>query len=112
MTWPLAQADDDRDTSMLKTHNPTIAVALAVMFLSSMAHGQVAPKAPEPATLKVNADLARTLPFANREDFDDAMRGFIATIPAATIAGSGPRPVWTMKPYDFRSEERRVGKEG
>ena len=86
---------------MLKAHNHSIAVALAIVLSSSMVHGQVAPKAPEPATLKANADFARTLPFANRDDFEDAMRGFIATIPDATIAGSGPRPVWTMKPYDF-----------
>ena len=86
---------------MLKAHNHSIAVALAIMLSSSAVHGQVAPKAPEPATLKANADFVRTLPFANRDDFEDAMRGFIATIPDATIAGSGPRPVWTMKPYDF-----------
>ena len=46
---------------------------------SSIAQGQVAPKGPEPATLKANAELAKTLPFANREDFDDAMRGFVGT---------------------------------
>src|SRR4029079_8670896 len=44
------------------------------------------------------ADLAKTLPFANREDFDDAMRGFIGTTPDALVPGAGPRPVWTMKP--------------
>ena len=89
------------DSFMLKAHNHSIAVALAIVLSSSMVHSQVAPKAPEPATLKANADFARTLPSANRDDFEDAMRGFIATIPDATIAGSGPRPVWTMKPYDF-----------
>jgi alkyl sulfatase BDS1-like metallo-beta-lactamase superfamily hydrolase len=29
------------------------------------------------------------------------MRGFVATIPDALVPGSGPRPVSTMKPYDF-----------
>jgi len=86
---------------MSKIHAHSIAVAFAILLSSSMTHGQVAPKAPEPATLKANADLARTLPFANREDFEDAMRGFIATMPDGTVAGSGPRPASTMKPYEF-----------
>jgi alkyl sulfatase BDS1-like metallo-beta-lactamase superfamily hydrolase len=86
---------------MLKIHKHSIAVGLTIVLSSSLAHGQVAPKAPEPATLNANADFARTLPFANREDFDDATRGFIATTPDAMVPGSGPRPVSTMKPYDF-----------
>jgi len=67
----------------------------------SAAHGQIAPKGPEPATLQSNAELAKTLPFASRQDFDDAMRGFIGTVPDALVPGTGPRPVWSMKPYDF-----------
>jgi len=86
---------------MSKTRRHAIAVAAAITVTSFAAYGQIAPKAPEPATLKANADIAKTLPFANREDFDDAMRGFVATIPDALVPGSGPRPVSTMKPYDF-----------
>ena len=77
------------------------ALSCAIPLVSSVAHGQIASKAPEPATLKANADMAKTLPFANREDFDDAMRGFIATTPDALVPGTGPRPAWNMKPYDF-----------
>jgi alkyl sulfatase BDS1-like metallo-beta-lactamase superfamily hydrolase len=51
--------------------------------------------------LKANAELTKTLPFANRQDFDDAMLGFIGTTPDALVTGAGPRPVWSMKPYDF-----------
>jgi alkyl sulfatase BDS1-like metallo-beta-lactamase superfamily hydrolase len=86
---------------MSKTRSHAVAIAAAITVIASAAHGQIAPKAPEPATLKANAEMAKTLPFANREDFDDAMRGFVATIPDALVPGSGPRPVWTMKPYDF-----------
>jgi len=72
-----------------------------IMVSCAAAHGQIAPKRPEPATLKANAELAKTLPFADRQDFDDAMRGFIGTTPDALVTGTGPRPVWSMKPYDF-----------
>ncbi len=87
--------------SKTRRHLTALASAITLALGTSMAHGQIAPKAPEPATLKANADLAKTLPFANREDFDDAMRGFIGTTPDALVPGAGPRPVWTMKPYDF-----------
>jgi len=85
---------------MSKTYS---AAAIAVMIAvgCSAAHGQIAPKGPEPATLQSNAELAKTLPFASRQDFDDAMRGFIGTVPDALVPGTGPRPVWSMKPYDF-----------
>ncbi|ADU34375.1 alkyl/aryl-sulfatase [Variovorax paradoxus] len=76
-------------------------VALACTFGSAQALAQIAPKPPEAATLKANADMAKTLPFANRQDFEDAMRGFIGTVPDALVPGAGPRPAWSMKPYDF-----------
>jgi alkyl sulfatase BDS1-like metallo-beta-lactamase superfamily hydrolase len=72
---------------------------------NSVAQGQVAPKGPESATLRANAELAKTLPFANRQDFDDAMRGFVGTIPDGLVPGAGPRPVWSMKPYDLLKQD-------
>jgi len=62
---------------------------------------QTSPKASEPSTLQANAEMAKTLPFANRQDFEDAMHGFVGTVPDALVPGSGTRPVWNMKPYDF-----------
>ncbi|KAF1061273.1 MAG: putative alkyl/aryl-sulfatase YjcS [Variovorax sp.] len=61
----------------------------------------LAPKPPEPATLAANAEFAKTLPFADRRDFEDAMRGFIGTVPDALVPGAGERPAWSMKPYGF-----------
>jgi alkyl sulfatase BDS1-like metallo-beta-lactamase superfamily hydrolase len=85
---------------MSKTYSAA-AIAVIIAASCSAAHGQIAPKGPEPATLQANAALAKTLPFANRQDFDDAMHGFIGTTPDALVTGTGPRPVWSMKPYDF-----------
>jgi alkyl sulfatase BDS1-like metallo-beta-lactamase superfamily hydrolase len=76
-------------------------VALACALGAPSISAQIAPKAPEPSTLQANADMAKTLPFANRQDFEDAMRGFVGTVPDALVPGSGTRPVWSMKPYDF-----------
>lgn len=76
-------------------------VAAMIASICAPAHGQIAPKGPEPATLKANAELLKTLPLRDRQDFDDAVRGFIGTTPDALVPGSGPRPVWNMKPYEF-----------
>jgi alkyl sulfatase BDS1-like metallo-beta-lactamase superfamily hydrolase len=78
-----------------------LVVAAALLAAAPFATAQIAPKPAEPATLQANAAMAKGLPFADRQDFDDAMRGFVATIPDARVPGNGPRPVWTMKPYDF-----------
>ena len=81
------------------------AFAVVLSLASTASRAQVAPKAAEPATSKANAEFSRTLPLADRQDFDDAMRGFVGTLPDAQIAGSGPRPVWSMKPYEFEKQE-------
>ncbi len=77
------------------------AVAVACALSASLAFAQGASSPAEPATLKANADMAKTLPFNNRQDFDDAMRGFIGTVPDALVPGTGTRPVFSMKPYEF-----------
>jgi alkyl sulfatase BDS1-like metallo-beta-lactamase superfamily hydrolase len=78
-----------------------LATAAALILAGAPADAQVAAKGAEAATRNANAELAKTLPFANRQDFDDAMRGFVATIPDALVPGAGALPVWSMKPYDF-----------
>ncbi len=55
----------------------------------------------EPATRAANDAFAKTLPFSDRADFDDAKRGFIATLPDGVIAGPGPRPAFDTRPYAF-----------
>ena len=54
-----------------------------------------------PSTLRANRALADTLPFADRQDFDDAVRGFVGTIPDARVATEDGRVVWDMAPYRF-----------
>ena len=77
-----------------------------VVLASAPALAQVVPKGPEPATLKANAEMAKNLPFADRQDFDDAMKGFVGTVPDALVPGTGQRPpVWSMKPYEFLKQE-------
>ena len=59
----------------------------------------------EPATRAANDTFAKSLPFSDRADFDDAKRGFIATLLDGVIAGPGPRPAWDTKPYAFLQKD-------
>jgi alkyl sulfatase BDS1-like metallo-beta-lactamase superfamily hydrolase len=54
----------------------------------------------EPATRAVNEAFGTDLPFSDRADFDDAKRGFIATVTDGVIAG--PRgPAFDTRPFSF-----------
>jgi len=76
-------------------------LALGCIALAAAASAQpIAAKDAEPATRAANAALERTLPFADRSDFDDARRGFVATLPGGRI-GSAEQPVWNMERYGF-----------
>ena len=64
-----------------------------------------APQAPKPAEASVvarNKAVLGELPFANRDDFADAERGFIATLPDAHILNaSGKSAAWSQTQYAF-----------
>lgn len=62
------------------------------------------PKDATAATKATLAAMARTLPAPDTQDFDDAKRGFIATIPNATIKNDAGHAVWDMGKFDFIKE--------
>jgi len=41
------------------------------------------------------------LPFTKQDDFQDAARGFIATLPDALVTGPNGNVVWSQKDYAF-----------
>jgi len=45
------------------------------------------------------------LPFGDRQDFDDARRGFVGTLSPALVEGTGGRVVWDADSYDFLDGE-------
>lgn len=59
------------------------------------------PKDAEPATRQANAAVLSSLPFEDRSDFDEAERGFIASLPEGITSADGQRTIWSMKPYAF-----------
>jgi alkyl sulfatase BDS1-like metallo-beta-lactamase superfamily hydrolase len=81
-----------------------LSLALAAFVLTNEPlHAQS--KDAEPATRAANDAFVKSLPFSDRADFDDAKRGFIATLPDGVIAGPGGRPAFDTKPYAFLQKD-------
>jgi alkyl sulfatase BDS1-like metallo-beta-lactamase superfamily hydrolase len=60
----------------------------------------------EPASRAVNDTFLKTLPFNDRADFEDAKRGFIATLPDGVVPGLGGKPAFDTKQYDFLKSDQ------
>jgi alkyl sulfatase BDS1-like metallo-beta-lactamase superfamily hydrolase len=65
---------------------------------------KVQPKDASPAVRKMNGHVRTTLPFSDLADYDDAARGFIATVEDAHILNEKGRVVWSLQPYAFLKE--------
>jgi len=81
-----------------------LAATSIALVLQSPAIAQT--KDAEPASRAVNDSFLQALPFNERADFDDAIRGFIATVPDGTIPGPGGRLAWDNNQYDFLKNEQ------
>ncbi len=62
------------------------------------------PQEPQDATALTRASnraVLDTLPFADNQDFEDARRGFVATLPEVEIKNAQGRVVWSLRDYGF-----------
>ncbi|MGE8180234.1 alkyl/aryl-sulfatase [Pseudomonas mandelii] len=66
---------------------------------------QAAPNDATDATRKANDALLSYLPFANKQDFDDANHGFVADLPSPVIKGDAGNTVIDLSQYDFLKQE-------
>jgi alkyl sulfatase BDS1-like metallo-beta-lactamase superfamily hydrolase len=86
----------------------SLAAALAAtsiaLVLQSPAIAQT--KDAERASRAINDSFLQALPFNDRADFDDANRGFIATVPDGMIPGAGGKPAWDNNQYGFLKNEQ------
>lgn len=61
------------------------------------------PKDAHPAVVAAHAAMRKSLPFHDRQDFEDATRGFVGSYPDGTVTGTNGRIVWSMKSAAFIS---------
>jgi alkyl sulfatase BDS1-like metallo-beta-lactamase superfamily hydrolase len=74
-------------------------LATLVFGASASTFGQEKPA--EPSVRASNKAVLSTLPFDRKDDFQDAARGFIATLPDALVTGPNGNVVWSQKDYAF-----------
>ena len=82
------------------SRSATAAVAAVIALAAGAAN---ASDPASPATIASQAAALKALPFADRQDFDFAARGFVATRADAKIAGPGGSVAWDLSAYDFLS---------
>ncbi len=61
----------------------------------------IQPKPASPAISAQHKELLESLPFSDRQDFDDAHRGFIAALEPGIVHAADGRIVWNNDSYDF-----------
>jgi len=88
---------------------PFLAVAALVACLACGSESQRgAPGAdaqgfsnPTPTTVAAQEAVARALPLADTQDFEDAQRGLVASEPRVVIDGPGGERIWDTSAFDF-----------
>lgn len=64
-------------------------------------------KAAKPATsyvIQAQKEFAKTLPKDDLQDFRDAKRGYIDSLPNGEYHAKGGRTVWSLAPYEFLNQ--------
>lgn len=90
---------------MKTTRRLSVMTALAMMCAA--APGPLTAAGPDatPATEAANAAIYDILDFNNRQDFEDATRGFIGALDPAVVTDDEGRVVWDLEAYDFLQGE-------
>lgn len=79
-------------------------ILLLAFGINGHALAQVAQVA-DAKTSKLNSALLASLPLADTQDFDDARRGFIATLQDPQIKAPDGRVIWDSREYAFLDQE-------
>lgn len=87
--------------------NRTIGSLIFAMLTTTSAIAAQQPKDASSFTRSQNEAVLEQLPFADRQDFEDAKRGFIGTVPDLVIEGAPGRPaIWDLATYKFLDKEK------
>ncbi len=82
---------------------PPMICVLCFLAVSLLAQEQ--PKDATSTTAKLNAEVLKQLPFADKQDFEDAKRGFVANDPDLVIKNNRGVAIWDMKGYAFINDK-------
>ncbi len=82
-------------------HTPTLPALAALLIATATAQAQQAPKDATPATAKANAAVRQALALNDKQDFDEATRGLIATLADPVVRAADGKLVWDASRFDF-----------
>ena len=85
-----------------------LALAGVLTSLSLSAFAEVQPQDATATTRQVNNALYNKLPFADKTDFENAHKGFIAPLPQNMIKGEQGNVIWNPAKYDFVKEGEKA----
>lgn len=88
----------------LRAGSATIALLTACLAHPALAQDDARKDATE-ATRQANAALLQELPFDDTADFENARRGFIASLPGDVIQGESGNVIWNPSQYGFITED-------
>ncbi|MEZ8140542.1 alkyl sulfatase dimerization domain-containing protein [Enterovibrio sp. FF113] len=77
----------------------TTLISLLFMITTSTANAATEPKPATQHTIDANTNVLNTLPFNDKEDFENAQRGLIARPDTLTITTTDGKPVWDLEQY-------------
>ena len=78
----------------------------AATFAAALPASAVESKDATDATKTANADVLKSLPFADRQDFEFAHKGFIARPKSLVVKNAKGTPIWDMDSYAFIAEDK------
>lgn len=83
-----------------------VGLGFFVCLFPTTASAQEAPKDATAITQQANSAWLNQLPFNDRQDFEDAQRGFVATLPKVSIKTANGVTAWDLSAYDFLKQDR------
>ena len=82
-----------------------IALFCGTVLAGIPAFAQTAPKEATEATKQHNKQVLQDLPFSNKQDFENANKGFIATLPDVKVVGANGNSIWDLGTYSFLRQD-------
>jgi alkyl sulfatase BDS1-like metallo-beta-lactamase superfamily hydrolase len=108
-------------SGLIAAASAAVAFGAPLAFIASVAHAQGAAVGAPPAqvkhfdpngrlpstfTLELRKGIAATLPFADKRDFEEAKKGFIAEPPYTKIMADAGNVAWDMGSYRWLLENK------
>jgi len=78
-----------------------LSIFLHSVFINPCLVAQVQPKDASDVTRQANSAVLNQLPFNNRQDYEDAKRGFIASDPKIMFKNQQGQTIWDLNTYSF-----------